>query len=91
MIICFVNKYQDVHFLATATAILNTLHAGHFFVHFIVTDFYSKLSFSKQVFHDIIQVPNSLVQNRPDNSSGLIWVETVCNGYLEMTKRVTSR
>ena len=44
-------------------------------------DFFSKLSFSKNSFRNIIIVSTVWMEIRPDKVLVLIWVQTVCKGY----------
>ena len=48
---------------------------------------FSKSTFLKIVFRHTIKVANSLYQShiRPDILLGLIWVQTVCEGYKQMS------
>ena len=47
--------------------------------------FFSKSTLSKHSFRNTIRVSTVWIQIRPDKMSGLIWVQTVCNGYKQRT------
>ena len=90
MIICFVNKYQDVHFLATAIQQHLTLcMLGNFSCILSSADFCSKLTFSKRFFHDIIKVSIKVGQEQarqfvgpglgPDYLQGLSGDDKTCH------------
>ena len=65
---------------------ISSLHAGKFSWFFAVCwFFFSKLLFSKNSFRNIIRVTTGCIQIRPDVTSGLIWVRTVCKGDQQMT------
>ena len=48
-------------------------------------DFFSKLTFSKKSFRNIIRVSNSLDPDQAPILSGLTWVQTVNKGYQQAT------
>ena len=49
---------------------------------FVVVCFFFLINlFEKKNFHDTTRVSNSSLQIRPDDLSGLIWSQAVCNGY----------
>ena len=52
-------------------------------------DFFFLINFFKKIFWNTIRVSNSL---DPDQAKtlGLIWVQTICNGYQQKTKVTTS-
>ena len=58
--------------------------------------FFLKLTFSKKkkkkkkIFQENHQCQTGLIQIRPNVLSGLIWVQTVCKGYQQMTNVATS-
>ena len=64
----------------------NSLHSGNFFIIFVVCWFFSKSTFRKNSFRNVIRVSNiSWTQIKPDILSGLIGVQTVCESYQQMT------
>ena len=52
--------------------------------------FFLKINFFKKIFLEYHQCQTVWIQISPDVSSGLIWVQTVCTGYQQMTKVATS-
>ena len=46
---------------------------------------YFKIKFFKKFFQEYHQSVKQLIQIRPDILSGLIWIQTVCKGYQQMT------
>ena len=74
---------------------LNSLAPGLFCILFCMssTDFFQNRLFSKNSFRNTIRVSNSLDSDQADILSGLIWVQIVCEGYLQTTlgdKELTS-
>ena len=66
--------------------IINSLPPVKFFMLFCRLLIFSKSSFSKNSFRNTIRVSNSLVPDQTDVLSGLIWVQTVCICYQQMTQ-----
>ena len=59
-----------------------TLQAGKFFMAFCqMLIFFFKIHIFKKSFRNIIRVPNSFDQIRPQILSGLIWVQPVYKDY----------
>ena len=58
-------------------------------------DLFSKLTFENNSFRNTIRVTNGLVSDQDDIlsvlMSVLIWVQTVCKGYQQITKVVASK
>ena len=61
---------------------INTLPPGKFFMRFSLSaDF-----FQNKLFPKILSgIPSDWTQIRPDVSSGLIWVQSVCKSFQQMT------
>ena len=56
---------------------------------FVLCRFFTKSTFSKNFIQEYLQECQTVwIQIRPDILSGLIWVQTVCKGYLQ-TKPVS--
>ena len=64
---------------------------GNFVCFLVVYGFFFKLTFSKKSFRKTIRVSNSSDPDQARHLLGLIWVQTVCKGYHQMTKVSTSR
>ena len=58
----------------------NSLHAGYFFMIFVVC-FFSKIYFSKHSSRTLSECQMVCIPIRTD----LVWVQTVCKGYQQMT------
>ena len=64
----------------------NSLHAGYFFMPLSsFADFFQKQPFRKILSRIQSECRAAWIQIRPDILSGLIWVQTVCKGYQQMT------
>ena len=65
---------------------------GNFACFFVVCDFFLKSNISIK---NLSEIPSECqtvwIQIRPDVLFGLIWVQTLCKGYQQMTKVATSR
>ena len=64
--------------------------AGQFFMieSLLTADFFPKLFFSINSFRNTIECQTVWIQIRPGFRLGLIWVQTVCKGYQQMTEDV---
>ena len=72
--------------VAAGCKYFNSLHDGYFFMLLLLsTDFYQKNIY---IINTIIR-SNCWIQVRMDRMSILIWVQTVSNGYQQMTKVAT--
>ena len=47
---------------------------------------YFKINFFEKFFQDYHQCQTVWIQIRPDIMSGLIWIQTICKGYHQMTQ-----
>ena len=64
---------------------------GNFVCFFVICGFFL-INFFKQNLSGIpSECLTAWVQIRSDKNSGLVWVQTVCKGYQQMTKVATSR
>ena len=62
------------------------LHAGKFFMNISSTaEFCTNYFFGKILSGIPLECETVWIQIRPDKMSGLIWVQTVCEGYHQMT------
>ena len=66
--------------------ILTLCLQGNFFYDILSSaDFFLKSTFSKRVSRLVSECQTVWVEIRPNVLSGLIWVQTVCKGYQQMT------
>ena len=63
---------------------VNSLNGGQFSINLSTPDF-SKINFSKPSSKMPLECQTVWIQIRPDNLSGLIWVQSVCKGYQQTT------
>ena len=78
---------------ATHSAVLTLCMLGNFACFFVICKsfFFFKLTFSKKSLGIPSECQTVWIQIRPNILLGLIWVQTVCKGYQQMTKVATSR
>ena len=60
---------------------LNSLHAGKLYMFLSSADFFRNQRFRKFLSGMLSECQTVWTQIRPDFLLGLIWVQTVCNGY----------
>ena len=58
---------------------------GKFSRLFVSAVFFSKSTFSKNSFRNMIECQTIWIQNRPDILSGLIWYQTICKTFQQTT------
>ena len=78
---------RRIHEIIHKTGIKNTVICSlgnfEFFCHLLI---FSKSTFSKNSFRNIFRVSNSLDPDQAQSkTSGLVWVQTACKGYQQMT------
>ena len=71
-------------------AILTLCMLGNFACFFVAYGFILRLNFSKKISGIPSRCQTVWMEIRPDVLSGLIWIQTVCKGYQQMTKVATS-
>ena len=60
---------------------VNSLHAGKFFKIFVRLLIFFEINFFEKFLQELpLECQTVWIQNRPDVLSGLIWVQTVCEG-----------
>ena len=64
---------------------------GNFVCFLVIFEFFLKINFFKKNLSGIpLECQTVWIQIRLDVLMGLIWIKTVCKGYLQMTKVATS-
>ena len=88
------NKKKNPFIMLPAAGVIDTLTLcmlSNFVFFSRLWIIFFKLTFSKKFLSGIPSECQTVwIQIRSDNLSGLIWVQTVCKGYQQMTKVVTS-
>ena len=85
---CFVEKQENYQYFFGKKNLCVTLCVlGNFACSFCCLWIFKK----KNLLGILSECQTVLIQIRPDVLSGLIWVQTVCKDYQQMTKVATSR
>ena len=78
--------------LDSCTSMLNTLHAGYFFMLLLSSaDFFQNKLFQNILSGTLSECQIVWIQIRTDRMSVLIWVQTVCKGYQQTIEVAASK